>query len=164
MAGRDLAESGGAGGSERSFTMTNKYCLFVLLLCLAGAAFAQGSAVEQAVLKAEQSWVDSLLKSDTAALDALYAETLVYTHSSGSVDDKAKYIAAIKSGATKYLSIDREEVKVNVYGAAAVVTCKVMMKLTANGENRTVNARMIHVYAKQKGRWQMVAHQTTRLG
>ena len=120
--------------------------------------------IEQAVLQLEKDWVDALIKADTAKLEELYANTLVYTHSSGSVDDKAKYIATIKSGATKYISYDREDIKANVYGNSAVVTCKVTIKLKTNGEDRTVIARMIHVYAKVRQRWQMVAHQTTKLG
>ncbi len=145
-----------------------------IVCLLAGAAlFAQaspimgpqkGGGVEQAVLKLEQEWVDALLKADAVKLALLCADTLVYTHSSGAVDDKAKYLASIKSGATKYLAFDRDDIKVNVYGDAAVVTCHVLIKLKANGEDRTVNGRMIRVYARQKGRWQMVAHQTTKLG
>ena len=116
--------------------------------------------MEQAVLKLEQEWVNALIKADIAKLETLYADTLVYTHSSGQVDDKAKYIAALKAGTPKYLSLDRDNIKVNVYGDSAVVTCHVLIKLS----DRTVDARMIHVYAKLKGRWQMVAHQTTKLG
>lgn len=143
------------------------------VLCIAGllmsvAMFAQAapqkSDLEQAVLKLEQGWVDALLKADTTKLETLYADTLVYTHSSGSVDDKAKYIANIKAGGTKYISIDRDDIKVNLYGDTAIVTCHALIKLKANGTDRTVDARMIHVYSKIKGRWQMVAHQTTRLG
>jgi uncharacterized protein (TIGR02246 family) len=136
-------------------------------LILSLTALAQqksASGVEGAVLKLEQEWVDALVKADASKLETLYADTLVYTHSSGAVDDKAKYIANLKAGGTKYLSIDRENIKVNVYGDSAVVTCHAVIKLATNGENRTVDAQMIHVYAKLKGRWQMVAHQTTRRG
>ena len=141
----------------------------VLLIALTSLIFslttaAQQSPVEKAVLQLEQDWVNALVKADAAKLETLYADTLVYTHSSGSVDDKAKYIANLKAGGTKYLSIDRDSVKVNTYGDSAIVTCHAVIKLVANGENRTVDARMIHVYAKIKGRWQMVAHQTTKLG
>ena len=137
-------------------------CLLCSLAFLVQAA--PQKALEQAVLKLEQEWVDALVNADAAKLEQLYAETLVYTHSSGAVDDKAKYIANIKAGGTKYLSINREGVKVNLYGDTAIVTCHALIKLKANGEDRTVDARMIHVYVKQKGRWQLAAHQTTKLG
>jgi hypothetical protein len=132
-----------------------KRTLWVVWLLFSVALFAQAAPqnpLEQAVLKLEQEWVEALIKADTAKLETLYADTLVYTHSSGSVDDKAKYLANLKAGGTKYLSINRDDIKVNLYGDTAVVT------------DSTVDARMLHVYAKVKGRWQMVAHQTTRLG
>jgi ketosteroid isomerase-like protein len=90
---------------------------------------AQQSPVEKAVLQLEQDWVNALVKADAAKLETLYADTLVYTHSSGSVDDKAKYIANLKAGGTKYLSIDRDSVKVNTYGDSAIVTCHAVIKL-----------------------------------
>ena len=62
--------------------------LMTAVACLTIAVNAQ--AVEQTVLKLEQEWVDALVRADTAKLETLYADTLVYTHSSGSVDDKAK--------------------------------------------------------------------------
>ncbi len=143
--------------------MKKLWMALAVLTLSAVATFAQASATEQAVLQLEKYWVAALVKADTAKLETLYADTLVYTHSSGSVDDKAKYIANMKVGTTKYVSIDREDIKANVYGNSAVATCKVTMKLKTNGEDRTIIARMIHVYAKVKNRWQMVAHQTTRL-
>lgn len=146
-----------------------KRTLWIVSLLLSTVLFVQaapqkGGGLEQAVLKLEQEWVDALIKADIAKLETFYADTLVYTHSSGSVDDKAKYLANLKAGGTKYLSIDRDDVKVNLYGNTAIVTCHALIKLKANGTDRTVDARMIHVYSKIKGRWQMVAHQTTKLG
>ena len=144
--------------------MKRMFGLMVMMAVIAMVAAAQAPATEQAVLQLEKDWVEALVKADTAKLETLYADTLVYTHSSGSVDDKAKYIANMKVGTTKYVSIDREDIKANVYGNSAVVTCKATIKLKTNGEDRTIIARMIHVYAKVKNRWQMVAHQTTKIG
>ena len=62
----------------------------VLLIALTSLIFslttaAQQSPVEKAVLQLEQDWVNALVKADAAKLETLYADTLVYTHSSGSV-------------------------------------------------------------------------------
>ena len=135
-----------------------------VLLMAAGASAQTAKAVEQTVLQLEKEWVEALLKSDAAKLEEMYADALVYTHSNGTVDDKSKYLVSIKSGSTKYIAIERTDIKVNVYDDAAIVTCQALMKIRASGEDRTINARMIHVYVKQKGRWLFVAHQTTRLG
>ncbi|MCI0338000.1 MAG: nuclear transport factor 2 family protein [Acidobacteria bacterium] len=119
--------------------------------------------VEQAVLKLEQEWEDALVKSDVAALERLYADSMIYTHSSGSVDDKAAYIGSIKSGVTKYESMKRDDIKVSVYDDTALVYCHWQVNVTARGAKISTNARYLHVYVKQKGRWQMVAHQATRI-
>jgi ketosteroid isomerase-like protein len=121
------------------------------------------SPVEDTVLKLEQQWEEALIKSDTNALDKLYAETIIYTHSSGSVDSKSTYIQAIKSGATRYASMKRDDIKVSVYGNTAVVTCHWDVHVQARGTKIDMNARYLHVYVQQKDGWKMVAHQSTRI-
>lgn len=133
------------------------------ILALAAPQKPRGSAVEQAILRLEQQWQEALLASDTAALDRLYAETIVYTHSNGSVDDKATYIGNIKSGATKYQSLVRDDIKVQVFGNSAIVTCHWKVQTMSRGNLINTDARYIHVYVKQAGVWRMVAHQSTRI-
>jgi ketosteroid isomerase-like protein len=147
--------------------MKRTLLLVVVFASISLFAFAQekkaANPVEQAVLKLEQQWEDALVKSDVAALEKLYDDTMVYTHSSGSVDNKSAYINAIKSGATKYQSMKRDDIKVNVYGNAAVVTCHWEVHVLARGNKIDTNARYIHVYVKRKDGWKMVAHQATRI-
>ena len=133
-------------------------CVLLLAMCAFVCAAAQGKA-EQELLKLEQQWVDALVKADTAALEKLYGDGLIYTHSSGAVDTKASYIEGIKTGKSKYESLDRDDVKVKLYGTTAIVTAHSVIKVNKN----TINARYIHVYVREKGVWKMVAHQSTRL-
>ncbi|HZN12518.1 MAG TPA: nuclear transport factor 2 family protein [Blastocatellia bacterium] len=135
----------------------------LLIVALLALSPAQGGGTEQAILKLEGEWVEALLKADTAALERLYADDLSYTHSNGAVDTKASYLTLIREKKTVYESIDRDEIKVSVYGDAAVVTCHVVFKVKLSGQPSVINGRFIHVYAKPRGRWQMVAHQSTRL-
>ena len=148
-------------------TMKRTLLLAVVIASVFLPAFAQekkaSNSVEQAALKLEQQWEDALLKSDVAALDKLYDESMVYTHSSGAVDNKSTYIGNIKSGATKYESMKRDDIKVSVYGNTALVTCHWEVHVL-NRENKIdTNARYLHVYVKQKDGWKMVAHQATRI-
>lgn len=142
-----------------------RFLLLVIVLCVVSpAAWAQkAGATEQAILKLEQAWEDALVKNDFPALDKLYADNLIYTHSSGVVDNKTTYIDNLKAGNTKYLSLKRDDIKVTVYGNTAVVTCHWLIKLLSKGNPVEVNARYLHVYVKQKAGWQMVAHQATRI-
>ncbi|HWQ31412.1 MAG TPA: nuclear transport factor 2 family protein [Blastocatellia bacterium] len=138
--------------------------LLLALICVSLAiAQHRPGGTEQAILKLEQEWVEALTKADTAALERIYHNDLTYTHSSGVVDTKASYIAGLKSGNTKYLSLDREEIKVRIYGDTAIVTCKAAIRLLNKEQSVSFTARLIHVYVRQGGRWQMVAHQSTRL-
>lgn len=133
-------------------------CAVVFLFAALPVA-AQNNGAQQAVLKLEQQWVDALVKADTAALETIYADDLVYTHSSSVVDTKASYIDSIKTGKTKYQSLERDDIKVRVYGDTAIVNC--MAKIKVNGND--ISVRYIHVYVKQKGGWKMAAHQATRI-
>src|SRR5262245_56558761 len=100
-------------------TMKRTLLLAVVLVSTSLSAFAQekkaSNGVEQAVLKLEQQWEDALLKSDVAALERIYDDSLIYTHSSGAVDNKSVYVGNIKSGASKYESMKRDDIKVSVY-------------------------------------------------
>lgn len=122
------------------------------------------------ILRLEREWANALTHADAAALERIYAPTLTYTHSSGAVDTKESYITNLKAGKPKYESVESEDVKVSSYGEhTAVVTSKATVKLTSNGTTSVLVMRLLHVYVKQPAaagqpsRWQMVAHQTTRL-
>ena len=135
----------------------------LLLVALNVIAAAQSNKLEQAVGKLEAEWVDALIKVNTAALEQLYSDQLTYTHSSGTTDTKAEYIANLKAGKTKYESLVREDVKVRVYGNSAIHTSKTNIKLISNGQPQSFSVKMIHVWVKEGKSWRLVAHQTTRL-
>ena len=86
--------------------MKRTLLLAVVLVSVSLPTFGQdkkaSNGVEQAVLKLEQQWEDALLKSDAAALERIYDDSLIYTHSSGAVDNKSVYVGNIKSGVTRY--------------------------------------------------------------
>jgi ketosteroid isomerase-like protein len=147
--------------------MKRIFLIAVVLTSASLPAFAQdkkaSNNVEQAVLKLEQQWEDALLKSDVAALEKIYDDSLIYTHSSGAVDNKSAYVGNIKSGATKYESMKRDDIKVSVYDDTALVTCHWEVHVLNRGNKLDINARYIHVYVKKKDGWKMVAHQSTRI-
>src|SRR5207237_1396219 len=102
-------------------------------------------------------------KPNLAALDRILADDLVYTHSGGNTDTKASYIESLRSGTQKYLAIDYESEDVRLYGNTAVVFSVVNVRAVTKGQPNTPKLKMIHVYVKKQGRWQLVAHQSTRL-
>ncbi|MEW5975467.1 MAG: nuclear transport factor 2 family protein [Acidobacteriota bacterium] len=115
------------------------------------------------VRQAEQKWVKAVTAKDRSALEKILAEDLVYTHSTGLVENRTQYLTALSSGQQKYTSIDYSDTVVRSYGSTAVVTTEVRMTGTTKGEPFDSRLRMIHVWFKNGSGWTLVAHQTTRL-
>jgi ketosteroid isomerase-like protein len=118
--------------------------------------------VEQEVLAADAERVRALLANDFAALEALLGDDLAYVHSNGMLDTKASYIESLRSGASRYLTMDMSDVSVRTFGEdVAVINAK--FEATVQVRSGVVNPkpRVLIVYAKRDGRWQMVAWQST---
>ena len=137
--------------------MTRRILLSAVIL--AQAALAQSGAVEAA----EKAWVAGITKGDAAALDQVLSLDLVYTHSNGRTESKSEYVAAVTSGKTKYQSVDYDEMKVKQFGDSAFVAGKARVKLLSSGNPVEMTVRVLHIWVKQNGRWQLAAHQSTRL-
>jgi hypothetical protein len=52
---------------------------------------------------------------------------------------------------------------VRFYGYTALISSHVRVQVTAGGHNQSVHACFLHVWEKENGRWQMVAHQATKI-
>ncbi|PYV16156.1 MAG: hypothetical protein DMG07_08375 [Acidobacteria bacterium] len=77
------------------------------------------------------------------------ADDLTHTHSSGRVDTKVDF--------------DRDNVRVRVYGDAAVVTGTAKVHVKSDTRDAKFEIRFVDVYVRRNGRWQMVAWQSTRI-
>jgi len=139
------------------------YSIVILMLVAIPVLPAPTDSTREAILRLEQEWQDALIAADVAALDRLYAETMIYTHSNGSVDDKKSYIESLRSGKAKYQSMTRDEINVQIFGNAAIVTCHWRVNSVSGDKVNNTNARYLHFYTKQNGKWRMVAHQATRI-
>lgn len=142
--------------------MTSRLTVAALLVAaLALPARAHAQSAEQAVRQVEDRRIKALVDDDFATLEAIFADDLTYTHSSAAVDTKASYMAALRSGKTKYESVDRQPSTVRVYGDVAVMTGEALVGLRGRAEKLAL--RYTLVYVKQGGQWRMVAWQSTRL-
>jgi ketosteroid isomerase-like protein len=133
----------------------------------AGLARAADPAatVEAAVRKLETQRAEAMLKGDVASLGKILADDLTYLHGSGVLDTKETLLASIASGKMKYVAFDESDLKVRVYGGAAVLTGRVAVKAQRGDELLDFKLGLTGVYAKGgDGAWRLVAWQTTRLG
>ena len=88
-------------------------------------ADARGShqtSVEEAIRKLDNERIQAQIHADAAALDRIYADDFIGVGPSGTVRTKSQVISDFTSGDLKFQSITTDEVKVRVYGNAAVET------------------------------------------
>jgi ketosteroid isomerase-like protein len=94
-------------------------------------------------------------------VNELFADDLVWTHSSARVDSKASFLQALVSRATVYLTVARSEERIRVHGDLALVHGVADMRVIVNGQEREARTRYLCVWFRQEGKARMVAWQST---
>ncbi|CAN7771139.1 nuclear transport factor 2 family protein [Cupriavidus necator] len=123
---------------------------------------AVGEPADLAALRqADQARYRAMLSGDLAALDALLADELSYTHSSALRESKAEYLGSIRSGRVRYLHASLAEVGQAVYGDMAVMQGKALLRAVVDGAERTLDNRFLSVWRRHRGAWQMLAWAST---
>ena len=130
----------------------------------ATAALAQssGDAKSADARKAIDAFFAAVKKNDVEGASKYLADDLIYTHSNGLVEGKSDYLGKLKAGTQIYKSVDFINPKIRVFGDTAVMNTEARMTGTTNNVPFDNKLFIIHVWVKQGGRWQLVAHQTTR--
>ena len=130
-----------------------------LAVVAAGTRVHAESADESAVRQALADLTKAMLAADKAKLEALVADQLSYGHSSGTIQDKAVFVDVIASKKTVYKSIDLTDIKVNVVGNDAIVRHTWDSISEAGGKSNTSHIGVLQVWAKQDGKWKLLARQ-----
>ena len=117
----------------------------------------------ETVIDLDKKRMQAMVAKDVAALEAIIAEDLVYTHSSARLDTKKSLIEGMVKGTTVYTGCDPSGVKAQDLGDSVVLTGVAQIKVVVNGTPNAFGVRFTDVYAKRGGRWQMVTWQSTRL-
>src|SRR6266403_3864341 len=140
-------------------------CSVLCLLMVWGGAIAQQKPAggDEAALKAlEEKWDAANLKGDTATLSAIFVDTFISTSNEGKARTKAEILAQLKSGEVKYETSKVEDMKVFVYGDAAVVNGRWKAKFVEKGKPVDTAERFTDTYVRQNGQWRCVAsHSST---
>ena len=134
----------------------------LLLLCTAAAA-----DTTQDLIALEQKLTDALVRSDVAAVDALWADDLVWVGLNGKPQTKAEQLAGMRAQAPasspSAVSAANKDVKVRLYGDAAVVTVRsTWTTRTAEGE-RASDYLATHVWSRRAGEWRLVSAHISRV-
>ena len=119
-------------------------------------------STEQELINLENEWADAWVKRDVAFFERIEADDYTWTSPWG-VWTKAQDLAELKSGDSVITSWVLDEMKVRVYGNAAVVTGRSTIKETHKGEDWSRQERWTDTWVKRDGRWQCVAGHSSEI-
>lgn len=148
----------------------------LVTLFLGSNAFAQSpdekprrmSKAEQQVTALNLEWADSITKGNGASLERLFADEMIVTSGSGEIRTKAEEMKNVGISSTPtppdpdFIStrpFTTQDVRVKIYGDAALVTGLAKWSFKYKGQEVNQERRYTHMYAKQRGRWMIVAQQ-----
>jgi uncharacterized protein (TIGR02246 family) len=149
--------------------MKTAFVLFAVLTVVSSLGYAQTpvkepstkpaavAAAEQALMKVENDMLAALLKRDVAGFGRHFADDAVLTTPDGNVQTKAQLVADVKSGDLVLQSSTMSDVKVRVFGDAAVVTYITTDKGTYKKTDISGRYRWTDTFVRQGGEWKLVA-------
>jgi|SoiMethySBSTD1v2_1073268.scaffolds.fasta_scaffold3971959_1 ketosteroid isomerase-like protein len=137
--------------------------MFLLRLLVLCATICAAQETKASILALDKQWSDAIVKGDTATLEKLLTDDLVYAHATGIVDTKKSYIAKIKERRQVYKSFEQHNPQVNIYKDSAVTFSHVRVTGTNQAGAFDDKIMLIHFWVKQNNAWRLAGHQTTKI-
>ena len=123
--------------------------------------------VRRAVEAAGRQHYAAAIAGDAAAIDELFCDEAIYSHSEGRAEDKSSYMDRVATGRYRGLEIDHSVEHIWLLGddVAVVRGRQISSGGVGNVEMENTEAASLDVWCHRDGRWQLLAHHMTlRLG
>ena len=114
-----------------------------------------------AVLNADEARRRAMIEADTVALDAILADDLTWTHSSGKTESKAQFMAAIASGTVGYDALTVTEDEIRGGDDVWVHNGTLTGAATRDGQAKALQARFLAVWRRHGANVELIAWQST---
>ena len=118
---------------------------------------------EKDILALEDERFSAMIARDFPRLQLLVHDDLMYTHSSGVVDDKSSWLDSMKSGRVKYKSAECTDRRVRIFGDTALITGRAHLEAEIGGQPKTLKLLFLNAWTKTRQGWKFVAWQSTPL-
>jgi len=118
---------------------------------------------EQAVQQLINDLLKALQTNDAAELDRIWADSYTFVGINGVLANKAERLAAIKSGKLRYKSISISDVKIQMYGNAAVATFSGESHFAKGNENLDGKFMTTATFTKSNGKWVEVSAESVKI-
>ena len=140
-----------------------KLLTIALLLAATAPCLSPAQTAEEALKKLELDWGNALVKKDFATLERLVSNDWTLIDTEGTVWSKAQSIAVLKSGEDVVSAFAVSDLKVRVYGDAAVVTGVSIAKETLKGKDVSGAYRFTDTWVKRGASWLCVATHSSKI-
>jgi len=125
------------------------------------AQVPNSDANEGKLLALENAWNQAQLQRDASTLKSLVGEKFIYTDTDGSIMNKAQFLEDAKDPAYKPTLATNENVRVDLYQNAAVVSGTYHTKGTYKAKPFDHHGRFTDMWIYENGLWQCMASHTT---
>jgi hypothetical protein len=145
---------------------TVKSILCFLALTVAGFGQTIGDKNDPQATKLivlEHLWNDAQVNRDERALEGMIADSFTDTEWDGDVSERGKFLADIKDPKFKPDLVAIQDLKVNLYHNAGIVTGVYHTKGSYNGKPYDHLGRFTDTWIFEDGKWECVASHTSLL-
>jgi ketosteroid isomerase-like protein len=141
--------------------------LFIALPCVAqqqGLPRSEKHESKHEIDQLEESWRLAELRANISALSSLLADDYMAITASGTLQTKDQSLALLRSGATRFTSLELSDRKVRFYGVTAVVTSTAQVRGVTPDGDLSGNYRYTRVYVRDAaGKWKIVSFEASRI-
>jgi ketosteroid isomerase-like protein len=138
---------------------------FLIIAALATSAFPSSAQVpalnEKTLVQLQQNWAEARKKADLPFLENFYAKEFTVGNMNGTESSRAQDLEMFSSGDMKPAVITDAQMKVSIYGEAAMVTGIEHLEGTYKGHAGRFDLRFANFFVFRDGRWQIIRHQAT---
>ena len=117
--------------------------------------------MEEELLKLEEQFAEAILKNDPEAIGRFVTNDWIIIDADGGIIDKERFLGVLKSGALTHEMMESDDMRVRVYGDAAVVTALTRTKGKFMGQEFSTEERATDFCVRLDGQWRCVLTQLT---
>ncbi|MCI0639379.1 MAG: nuclear transport factor 2 family protein [Gemmataceae bacterium] len=110
-----------------------------------------------------EGWARAIVANDADAIGKYMADDWTIVGPDGSLNDKATFLQLVKSGALTHDVMTAEDLKVRVFGDAAIVSARSVSGGMYQGQPFRVLERVSDFFVKQQGHWVCVWTHLSRI-
>ncbi|HKP46773.1 MAG TPA: nuclear transport factor 2 family protein [Pyrinomonadaceae bacterium] len=113
---------------------------------------------ENLLLQLNDEWMKALVRHDVAVLNEIMADDFLWAYPFEG-DDRDQFVGDVISGDVKVEYLSRENLSVRIWRDTAIVVGTDSAKWYYQGHDYSGHYKVLNVYARRDGKWQLVCIQ-----